>query len=72
MTSIFSKFRQKTNSYVQRSKRLKRVRTSYGTKIVGASEIEIQEIKQGLDTNIINGKHEKESKRELKRLGFLN
>lgn len=65
-------FKQKENSYVNRAKKLKRVKTDTGTKIVGATEEEIQEIKTGLDTNIINDRAKRKSEKELRRLGFLN
>jgi hypothetical protein len=59
-------------SYVRSARRLRRVRVSRAkTKIVGASEEKMQEIKQGLDTNIIKGRYERQSKKELRRLGFL-
>lgn len=58
--------------YIRQARKLRRVRRGNRSKIEGASEAEIQEIKTGLDTNIIKGKKEKQSKKELKRLGFLN
>jgi len=61
-----------SQDYINRSKKLKRVSHGSRSKIQGASEAEIQEIKTGLDTNIIKGYKERESKRELKRLGFLH
>jgi hypothetical protein len=62
----------KSKEYIIRAEKLRRVKTDHHTKIVGASEGEIQEIKQGLDTNVIKGQHEKESKHQLRRLGFLD
>jgi hypothetical protein len=62
----------KSKQYVEKAKTLKRVRIGSKSKIVGASEEEIQEIKQGLDTNIIFGREERQSKKQLRRLGFLH
>jgi hypothetical protein len=57
--------------YIIRAKKLRRVNIGSRSRVIGASEEEIQDIKQGLDTNILLGKREKESKKQLKRLGFL-
>lgn len=45
--------------------------TTSMTRIIGASESEILDIKTQLGTNILLGKQEEESKRELARLGLL-
>lgn len=74
--TIFNYFKQKekkknAKSYIDRARRLKRVKEGNKTRIIGASEQEIQEIKTGLDTNMIMGRYEKQSEKELRRLGFL-
>lgn len=56
---------------IEKAKRLKRVRAGIRTKIIGASESEILDIKTQLGTNILLGKQEDESKRQLARLGLL-
>lgn len=63
--------RDNAESFILRAKRLRRVQEGSRSRVIGASEEEIQDIKTGLDTNIIQGKREKESKKQLKRLGFL-
>lgn len=59
-------------SYIRRAKKLRRVKRGYISRIEGGSEAEIQEVKTGLDTNIIKGQKEKESKKQLRRLGILH
>ena len=56
---------------ILKARKLKRIRVGNISRVVGASEDEIQDIKDGLDYNILHGKREKESKKELRRLGFL-
>lgn len=75
--SIMVKLNQ-TRADVQKlfrdSAKLKRVKVdSFRTKIVGANEEKIQDIKTGLDSQILlSTKHEKKAKKELKRLGILH
>lgn len=62
---------------LERSRQLERRKIDSISRVVrkdgrNISEVEIQEIVKGLSTNITLGKREKESKRELERLGFLN
>jgi hypothetical protein len=78
--TIFKLFRQKEHKKknyqiaLEKSKRLKRIKEENKTRIIGASEEEIQEIKTGLDTAFIFGRgHEqRQAERELRRLGFLH
>lgn len=78
LKTVFNFFKQRykrlsrAENDIIRAKRLKRVDIGSTSKVVGARESEIQDIVKGLSTNISLGKKERESKRELKRLGFLN
>lgn len=71
MVSHIAKYFTRKKKAPLRSKKLKRVQHGSVSKIEGGSNGEIQDIKTELDTNVLLGKRERESKKELKRLGFV-